>query len=298
MHVRYNEDDPRNRNNSHQKLARDGLAKTSKNLNLAEAFIRTMEEDSNALERTGRMYCYLIQNGPSHLLGKKFHLNPNEVLTSEDIDKLKSPDFWLAKGPEKVVPPDATPAKINKIMEARVKLLQLVVHAVKGVEIMPKLEEFAKTQMGEDREFTIILKSMFARYYTSSADKASLGLPIYKETTRKQLVDPENRSYPVHIDPGCFTVVLTMPTKNFSKEGAQELLLYDPQCKLAKSWKEGIEVGEHGRQIAKAIEEAGERIALKILPFEYAIMANPLPHAVSQLYEGDRLSIILFCGVH
>jgi hypothetical protein len=266
---------------------------------VSKAFIRDTEkpgnETSHGLEPPSRMYCYLIQDGLKWIAKKSFG---GTILMAGDIKKLQDPETWLQCGPQELpqfYPPTLSDEEKTNIMNARGKLLELVVLAFQGLGIIDALREFACKTYGEGCEDTVVLQELFARYYVASEQEASLGFPV-NEASRTN-VTSEGRSYPVHYDPRSFTVVLTLYSRHYAEDGGMELVMYDPNGERTSAWKDGVNIGPESEQIAQTLVEEGLVAKVKVHPFDFVTMANPLLHSVSELTKGDRISVVGFFGL-
>ncbi len=89
--------------------------------------------------------------------------------------------------------------------------------------------------------------------------------------------------------------MLTLPSKNYKDEGGMKVKVYDPTGEHCKRW------GRCGR--LQDFQEVGEDLAKEghaqeflVGPFSILIFANPLPHSVTRIMAGERVSVVAFLG--
>jgi hypothetical protein len=261
------------------------------------------DESAYGLETVGRMYCFLISDAFKSVCGKKFG-DHRSILTANDIEKLQTPAAWLNAGPDPADQKGLTPRESKAALQARQRLLELVVTVFEELQIMSELKTFANKQFGSGQASAVVLHELFARYYAASSDGASLGLEtvVTVQGKKRRLSEEDrtttaSRSYPLHYDPHNFTVVLTLPTTTYAEDGGMQLTIYDPQGKASYLWKQGVVIGPDSYNLMQQFEHLGLVHPLKIDPFSYAMMANPTLHSVTELVKGDRISIVGFFGL-
>lgn len=180
-------------------------------------------------------------------------------------------------------------------MLARTTFLDHIVTIFEELEIMKKATEFLSELYGHDVSGAVTLQELFVRYYVYDQKQASLGLTpdvvqIFK--SNKQL--KQNRDYPVHIDPHFATVVLSLPSENY-KESGMKVKVYDASGKMSRRWRGCGRLTDFD-EFGKEMEREKNVNEYTVGPFSILIFANPLPHSVTSLVAGERVSAIAFLG--
>lgn len=98
----------------------------------------------------------------------------------------------------------------------------------------------------------------------------------------------------MHIDPHFATVVLTLPSENY-KESGMKVKVYDASGKMSRRWRGCGRLTDFD-EFGKEMEREKNVNEYTVGPFSILIFANPLPHSVTSLVAGERVSVIAFLG--
>lgn len=125
--------------------------------------------------------------------------------------------------------------------------------------------------------------------------KVDLDLKVKQVFLLYYSVDTESRSFPWHVDSALATIVITMPSPAFSTNSDLSLELIDPLFLKEKAFLGVVDDKEKFSSFCGSLKEKGEGFfRFKLDVFDMVIMANPVPHRVSSITEGDRISIVTF----
>ena len=69
-------------------------------------------------------------------------------------------------------------------------------------------------------------------------------------------------------------------------------IFYDPTCEASDSWKPLIPQRDKFIEYVKTLPAK----SVKMQPFDVLFMANPIPHEVTRITQGDRLCYVGFVG--
>jgi hypothetical protein len=115
------------------------------------------------------------------------------------------------------------------------------------------------------------------------------GLPRYYSA------DSSSLSFPWHIDNSIGTIIITMPSPAFTIDNNLAIELLDPQFLQDRNFLELVNDKEAFSSHCDSLKQQQTgffRIQMNV--FDVLLMANPVPHRVSPITAGDRISIIIF----
>ena len=81
-------------------------------------------------------------------------------------------------------------------------------------------------------------------------------------------------------------------------DGKLQLCIYDPSMQNLEAWGDKFEdpvaFTDACNDMLERDPESVEKV--QIQPWEFLILANPAPHAVTKILEGDRFAFVIFFG--
>lgn len=239
------------------------------------------------LETPGRKYAYLLEKPHMHISDFEF----GQHASSAQYESLCDWGYIQQMGPEHashLYDASLKPKDLNRAKKGRTFLLNVVCAAFKHLNILEEVQRFGQKVTGVPVPAgALAVRALFARYYCVEGGSSIHGWNKIGESVE----------FPPHVDPGSYTVVLTVPTKKYETDGGMELQIIDPYSVHYGEWSnaDGIEgTAAVASYLAGPACNASESV--KIQPWSYAIMANPLLHQVTRLTKGERLAFIIFLG--
>lgn len=154
----------------------------------------------------------------------------------------------------------------------RRKVLGFVSDIIQNLNIIDEVRLFFSELF--DVSFNFRFKSVFLRYYNSETGSLSM---------------------PWHVDSALATVIITLPSFDFVLEETSHLEVIDPSFLSDKSFLHNISDKIEFSSRCEALKNENEAyFTIHLDVFDIFIMANPMPHCVSQIRKGDRLTVVLF----
>jgi hypothetical protein len=251
----------------------------------------------NPLETEWRKFSYLYSDPVLRFTGKSY--GSGQPLNADDLAKLVDYEAILAAGPDPAAdypkmylggenPEKMKPAQATAAVEGRQWCIDFMA-AMLELGVIDTVKELAQRLYGATLgDANLVLRSAFLRYYCVKGESS---IPQWKRVGAHDSA----RCYPVHADTGEFTVVLTLPMPNYDEAGGMELEIIDPAALEKGRWIDTDK--DEMTAVAEEMMKEGKVHSVKIHPWEYVVMANPLMHRVTSITKGERLTLIFFLGL-
>lgn len=150
-----------------------------------------------------------------------------------------------------------------------------------AVEVVQRLAAIETTSLflSElfDVNFSLKVKHVFLRLYDS---------------------ETESRGLAWHVDGALATIVITMPSPAFCHDNESRFEVIDPSHVRDKTFLASYCDAHQFSSSCELLKEKEEGVfSFDLNVFDFLIMANPVPHRVSPIKKGDRISIVFFLDV-